>query len=235
MSDNEIEESAIPVGELARRSGVSTSAINYYVSLGLLPKPRKTGRTRALYTSSHERLIGRIIELKGRGLTLRVIKRALYSDDPVEELGIAGGRPARAGERASGVAADDAMSVDGFLKESGLSAEQYGRLARIGLLRGPRRVKGYERGLTRRDLEAARSCFQLLSAGVGLDVLSRHAEYEPLARAEAHLLAEHIIAASGSVGAVRQDSSEIELWFDALRGYLRRVQAEAAYPGWLGD
>ncbi len=33
----------IAVGELSRRTGVSTAAINYYVNIGLLPRPVKNG------------------------------------------------------------------------------------------------------------------------------------------------------------------------------------------------
>ena len=42
-------ESGMAVGELSRRTGLSTAAINFYVREGLLPPPVKTSATRAVY------------------------------------------------------------------------------------------------------------------------------------------------------------------------------------------
>ena len=88
--------------------------------------------------------------------------------------------------------------------------------------------------MTATTLAAARACALLLQAGVGLDVLARHAEFEPVARAEAHFLAEHL-AVAGSARVADDRSRAIEASFDGLRRYLRRVNVESAYPGWLAD
>ena len=226
-------EDPVAVGELAKRTGVSTATINYYVNIGLLPRPEKTGQTRALYPASHAQLIEHIKELKGRGLTLKVIKKVLDSDDPASELGISG-ESESAEEEFGNDEPTAPMSRDRLLRESGLTTGLFERLVRAGLLRRSHRVKGRNGVYDRHDLAAARACAVLLQVGVGLDVLARHAEFEPVARAEAHFLAEHL-AVAGSARVADDRSRAIEASFDGLRRYLRRVNVESAYPGWLAD
>ena len=226
-------EDPVAVGELAKRTGVSTATINYYVNIGLLPRPEKTGQTRALYPASHAQLIEHIKALKGRGLPLRVIKKVLDSDDPASELGISGESESEEEEFGNDEPTAP-MSRDRLLRESGLTTGLFERLVRAGLLRRSHRVKGRNGVYDRHDLAAARACALLLQAGVGLDVLARHAEFEPVARAEAHFLAEHL-AVAGSARVADDRARVIEASFDDLRRYLRRVHVESAYPGWLAD
>ena len=226
-------EDPVAVGELAKRTGVSTATINYYVNIGLLPRPEKTGQTRALYPASHAQLIEHIKALKGRGLPLRVIKKVLDSDDPASELGISGESESEEEEFGNDEPTAP-MSRDRLLRESGLTTGLFGRLVKAGLLRRPHRVKGRNGLYDRHDLAAARACALLLQAGVGMDVLARHAEFEPVARAEAHFLAEHL-AVAGSARVADDRSRVIEASFDGMRRYLRRVNVESAYPGWLPD
>ena len=223
----------IAVGELSRQTGVSTATINYYVNFGLLPRPEKTGQTRALYTASHAQLIERIKGLKARGLPLKVIKQVLHSDDPVSDLGISG-ESGGAAQPSPDAEAAEPVSRERLLRESGLPDGLVNRLMRAGLLRRPRRLNGQFGMFDRHDLSAARACAFLLQAGVNLDTLARHADFEPVARAEAHFLAEHL-ALAGSARVADDRARVVEESFDGLRRYLRRVQVEAAYPGWLAD
>ena len=223
----------IAVGELSRQTGVSTATINYYVNFGLLPRPEKTGQTRALYTASHAQLIERIKALKARGLTLKVIKKVLHSDDPVSDLGISMNSESAA-QPSPDPATAEPVSRDRLLRESRLTDGLVNHLMRAGLLRRPRRLNGQFGMFDRHDLSAARACALLLQAGVNLDTLARHAEFEPVARAEAHFLAEHL-ALAGSARVADDRARTIEDSFDGLRKYLRRMQVEAAYPGWLAD
>ncbi|MBT6706807.1 MAG: MerR family transcriptional regulator, partial [Chloroflexi bacterium] len=54
----------LAVGELSNRTGVTTATINYYVRIGVLPPPRKTSPTRALYPADFENRINKIKELQ---------------------------------------------------------------------------------------------------------------------------------------------------------------------------
>lgn len=54
----------LKVSQLARATGVSTSAINYYVRIGLLPPPVKTHRNMAYYHPSYVQMINYIKRLQ---------------------------------------------------------------------------------------------------------------------------------------------------------------------------
>lgn len=73
-----IQEEKITIGELSKRTGVSTQTIHYYLKEGLLPKPVKTSRTWAYYTYAHVERINMIRNLKERYFfPLKVIKGIL--------------------------------------------------------------------------------------------------------------------------------------------------------------
>ncbi|NQW20712.1 MAG: MerR family transcriptional regulator, partial [Chloroflexi bacterium] len=82
------EKGSLSVSELSRRTGVTTATINYYVRIGVLPPPRKTSRTRALYPVHFENLIVKIKELQTAGLNLKGIKQ-LVNGDPSSPLAAA--------------------------------------------------------------------------------------------------------------------------------------------------
>ncbi len=66
------------VGELSRRTGISTSAINYYVREGLLPPPLKTAPNMAYYDPSYIDMVNSIKVLqREKGLSLQEIKELL--------------------------------------------------------------------------------------------------------------------------------------------------------------
>jgi TetR/AcrR family transcriptional regulator, fatty acid metabolism regulator protein len=66
------------VGELSRRTGISTSAINYYVREGLLPPPLKTAPNMAYYDPSYVDMVNSIKVLqREKGLSLTEIKELL--------------------------------------------------------------------------------------------------------------------------------------------------------------
>jgi len=73
-----MQEEKMTIGELSRRTGVSTQTIHYYLKEELLPKPDKTSKTWAYYTSAHVERINMIRNLKERYFfPLKVIKGIL--------------------------------------------------------------------------------------------------------------------------------------------------------------
>ena len=63
----------LTIGELAKRTGVATSALRYWEALGLLPAPaRVSGKRR--YPLSTVGLVGEVLILRDVGFTLREIK-----------------------------------------------------------------------------------------------------------------------------------------------------------------
>ena len=71
----------IPIGELARRTGVATSALRYYERVGLLSPAERFGRRRQYTASSAERVA--LIHLyQDAGFTLAEIGRLLAARRP---------------------------------------------------------------------------------------------------------------------------------------------------------
>jgi DNA-binding transcriptional MerR regulator len=68
----------VPIGELARRTGVATSALRYYERIGLLPPAERAGQRRRYPPSSAER-VGVIRLCQDAGFTLAEIGRLLAS------------------------------------------------------------------------------------------------------------------------------------------------------------
>ncbi len=65
---------------LMERTGLSRSAIHFYLRTGLIPQPQKTAVNRSLYTEDHVRLLTKITELKRSGGSLVEIKAVLREE-----------------------------------------------------------------------------------------------------------------------------------------------------------
>ena len=72
----------IRIAELVRRSGVSRATIQHYLNEGLLPRPRKTGRTMAYYDAATVERVRLIKELQQRHLPLAAIRELLEPRAP---------------------------------------------------------------------------------------------------------------------------------------------------------
>jgi DNA-binding transcriptional MerR regulator len=68
----------LTIGELARRAGVSASALRYYEELGLLPPPARISGQRR-YAESAARVVGTILLYRDAGFTLAEQKALLAS------------------------------------------------------------------------------------------------------------------------------------------------------------
>lgn len=82
------------VSQVSRATGVSTSAINYYVRIGLLPPPVKTHRNMAYYDSSYIQMINYIRRLQvQKHLPLEKIKEIMVAKVKIwREMGAEPGR-----------------------------------------------------------------------------------------------------------------------------------------------
>jgi DNA-binding transcriptional MerR regulator len=73
-----MDDRHLTIGELAKRTGVATSALRYYEELGLIPAPvRVSGQRR--YPKSAVGLVGVILLLQDVGFSLRESKALLAS------------------------------------------------------------------------------------------------------------------------------------------------------------
>lgn len=221
------DNTSLSVGELSRRTGVTTATINYYVRIGVLPAPHKTSQTRALYPAYFEDLIGKIKELQKAGLNLKGIKQ-LVNGDPGSPLAAA----MPTGQSGSGQSSTPAgpINISEFLSQSGLDDALYDNLIAAGLIRRPRTGPDGAPAHDRRDLSAARAFARLTSAGIEYPLLERHTEYAPLSKAEALFLAEHLSSATSQMPSTQPVN--LVSAFDAIRRYLRNLQLDDAYPDW---
>jgi DNA-binding transcriptional MerR regulator len=71
-------EEQLTIGELARRTGVATSALRYWEELGLLAAPARVSGQRRYPPSAVER-VGEILLLRDVGYTLRELKTLVAS------------------------------------------------------------------------------------------------------------------------------------------------------------
>jgi len=206
----------MPVREVARRTGVTTAAVNFYVRKGLIPKPRKTARTRALYDQRHVDLIHRIRDLQAQGFPLRLVSRILEDRVPVTA--------------APSHEPGETFDFQTLEAKTGLAAGELERAVSVGLIQ--RRANVNHGRYDAEDLAAARAVARLLRLGVSFEILSRHSrEFEPLTRAEAHFFAEHVAAArAGRRGT--EPGAEVAVAFRELRDYLLRRSFAHLYPGW---
>ena len=220
-------EQGMSVGELSRRTGLTTATINYYVRFGVLPAPRKTSKTRAVYPAHFEQIIGRIKELQSAGLNLAGIKQ-IVNGDPASPLAAA--LPSQRTPQSRPQTASGPISIPEFLEQSELDDELYDSLISAGLLRRPRTGPDGAPAHDRRDLSAARAFARLTSAGIDYSLLERHTEYNPLSKAEALFLAEHLNDATNSTETTQPVN--LVAAFDAIRRYLRSLQLDEAFPDW---
>jgi AcrR family transcriptional regulator/predicted DNA-binding transcriptional regulator AlpA len=97
------------VGELSKRTGTSTSAINYYVREGLLPPPLKTAPNMAYYDPGYVDMVNSIKVLqREKGLSLGEIKELLDRG----EFRWTGGLAPSEFEAAGGVSSDTRRALD---------------------------------------------------------------------------------------------------------------------------
>jgi AcrR family transcriptional regulator/predicted DNA-binding transcriptional regulator AlpA len=67
----------LTMAELERETGMSRSAIHFYLREGLLPPPTKTATNRNVYTDAHVELVREIRRLQDEGLRLSAVKQKL--------------------------------------------------------------------------------------------------------------------------------------------------------------
>ena len=59
------------ISQISKITGVSTSAINYYIRSNILESPKKTSKTRAVFTEFHIEKINEIKKLQNSGFPLK--------------------------------------------------------------------------------------------------------------------------------------------------------------------
>ena len=72
----------VTIQEITRSTGVSFSALNYYVNLGMLPVADRQGNKRLFSKGEALRRLKQIQQMKREGYPLRIILRHLQEKQP---------------------------------------------------------------------------------------------------------------------------------------------------------
>jgi DNA-binding transcriptional MerR regulator len=186
--------------ELAAELGISVQVLRSYQSKGLLPPPRHEGRV-AWYGPHHRERVHRILQLKERGYSLRMIAEAL--DDGAGPSGGAGrGRGDRGRARVPlgppGLRSDEhaVLRLTDVAERSGVPVEVLRALAASRLLR-PHHLSGGDL-YSEADVRFVRQVLELLGVGLSLEDLLRIAK--PLLAASDELADDVMVAWEELVG-----------------------------------
>lgn len=201
-----VKKNMILIGELSKKTGITTSAINFYTKKGLLNPPKKLNRTRALYPKSDIKKIKEIKQLKRQGLTLIGIKGII---DGKSNLKINSHQSMK----------KNMYTVEEFIKDLGIDKKFYSYLIEKKLINNPSKTDERIFFHNRRDIVVGRAYINLLLNGLNENTLNKHIDYLQLSVAEAIFLQEHLELSKNPNNP--DSNQEIINSFNIIRRYLR--------------
>ena len=161
------------ISEVSSKTGISSSAINYYIRSKLITPPKKTSKTRALFSDQTINELLEIKKLKSQGLPIKLIKSNLDKKENISKFD----------------------SFLGSLKEFSVkySANEnwVKELIKKNLL-SPQKKNKKEFYFDNLDIQLLKNFQKLIEIGIPEEYLVRHNEYIELSKAEAFFLLEHI-------------------------------------------
>ena len=161
------------ISEESSKTGISSSAINYYIRSELITPPKKTSKTRALFSEQTINELLEIKKLKSQGLPIKLIKSNLDKKENISKFD----------------------SFSGSLKEFSVkySANEnwVKELIKKNLL-SPQKKNKKEFYFDNLDIQLLKNFQKLIEIGIPEEYLVRHNEYIELSKAEAFFLLEHI-------------------------------------------
>ena len=161
------------ISEVSSKTGISSSAINYYIRSELITPPKKTSKTRALFSEQTINELLEIKKLKSQGLPIKLIKSNLDKKENISKFD----------------------SFSGSLKEFSVkySANEnwVKELIKKNLL-SPQKKNKKEFYFDNLDIQLLKNFQKLIEIGIPEEYLVRHNEYIELSKAEAFFLLEHI-------------------------------------------
>ncbi len=195
------------IEELATAASEKIDTIRFYQAKGLLPRPRKKGRS-AVYDDEHVRILRTIRDYQTQGFTLALIKRLLDDGDSSKAEALLKAVAVESGART--------LTRAELASESGVPEAILASLQSAELLVSTRGIEGEEL-FSEDDLEMARAGLTLLSRGFPMDELlqlaMRHARaVEAVCDGAIELFDQHV-RKTGSEGA---DPSEVTETFRTL-------------------
>ena len=192
-----MNENDYSISEVSKITGVSTSAINYYVRLNILEPPKKNSKTRSTFSNFHLEKINEIKKLQNDGFPLKLIKKKINTiSSQIKEN----------------------YSIDEIIRLSNVTKLFYEDLLENKLIKPPKDVEG-EKLHPNGIVKIIKSYKNLYDLGISFETLKRHEEYKKLSEAEAYFLLEHLNDAKKNKDEFNQ--FEIVQSFENIRNYYR--------------
>ena len=161
------------ISEVSSKTGISSSAINYYIRSKLITPPKKTSKTRALFSEQTINELLEIKKLKSQGLPIKLIKSNLDKKENISEFDSFLG------------------SLRGFSAKYSANENWVKELIKKNLLT-PQKKNKKEFYFGNLDIQLLKNFQKLIEIGIPEEYLVRHNEYIELSKAEAFFLLEHI-------------------------------------------
>ena len=161
------------ISEVSSKTGISSSAINYYIRSKLITPPKKTSKTRALFSDQTINELLEIKKLKSQGLPIKLIKSNLDKKENISKFDSFLG------------------SLREFSVKYSANENWVKELIKKNLL-SPQKKNKKEFYFDNLDIQLLKNFQKLIEIGIPEEYLVRHNEYIELSKAEAFFLLEHI-------------------------------------------
>mgnify|MGYP001205593923 FL=1 len=161
------------ISEVSSRTGISSSAINYYVRSKLITPPKKTSKTRALFSEDTINELMEIKKLKSQGLPIKLIKNNLEKKENISKFDSFSG------------------SLKQFSIKYSFNENWLKELIKKNLVT-PHKENKNTLFFDNLDIQLIKNLYKLTEIGIPEEYLIRHSEYVELSKAEAFFLLEHI-------------------------------------------
>ncbi|HJN59374.1 MAG: MerR family transcriptional regulator [Dehalococcoidia bacterium] len=181
-----MDNNSISIGKLSKITGLTTSAINFYIRNKVIPPPLKTSKTRALFPESSVELLKNIVKMRNEKIPLKMIKYILNdSSDQKSEKN-------KDDSQQQKIKSLAAKNLNEFLELTGLEKFLFDVLVEKSIIRKPQKDNNNNIYFNYSEISLGKSIKELIDNGIPLEVIERHSEYEPLSEAEALFLLEHL-------------------------------------------
>jgi DNA-binding transcriptional MerR regulator len=181
-----MDNNVLSIGKLSKITGLTTSAINFYIRNKVIPPPLKTSKTRAIFPESSVELLKNIVKMRNEKIPLKMIKYILNdSSDQKSEKN-------KDNVQHQKIKSLAAKNLNEFLELTGLEKFLFDILVEKSIIKKPQKDNDNNIYFNYSEISLGKSIKELIDNGIPLEVIERHSEYEPLSEAEASFLLEHL-------------------------------------------
>ena len=181
-----MDNNGISIGKLSKITGLTTSAINFYIRNKVIPPPLKTSKTRALFPESSVELLKNIVKMRNEKIPLKMIKYILNDSSNQKS------EKNKDDSQQQKIKSLAAKNLNEFLELTGLEKFLFDVLVEKSIIRKPQKDNNNNIYFNYSEISLGKSIKELIDNGIPLEVIERHSEYEPLSEAEALFLLEHL-------------------------------------------